>query len=141
MDVISKRQAKERGLQTYFTGKECRRVHVCERYVSTSNCVDCAKAYSKRYNAALHPDDRRKHIIKSKYGLTMGEWHAMRKAQNDCCASCGDPFGDAVPNVDHDHSTGKVRAMLCRGCNTALGHLQECPEKIAKLIKYLAKHS
>ena len=40
--------------------------------------------------------------------------------------------------VDHCHTTGSVRQMLCSGCNTAYGSLSEDPQRIAGLIQYYA---
>lgn len=39
--------------------------------------------------------------------------------------------------VDHDHVTGKIRGLLCRGCNTALGHIYDDKERLIGLIEYL----
>lgn len=59
---------------------------------------------------------------KHKYGLTMSELEAMAKRQRNRCAVCGKkkvPGAKLV--IDHCHKTGKVRGLLCRNCNTALG--------------------
>jgi hypothetical protein len=40
-------------------------------------------------------------------------------------------------SVDHNHLTGKVRGLLCRNCNLALGLLNEDPETIQALAKYI----
>lgn len=39
--------------------------------------------------------------------------------------------------MDHDHSTGKFRALLCNGCNSALGFLKENPDRISGLREYI----
>jgi hypothetical protein len=54
----------------------------------------------------------------SKYGVTDNEWHAMFLVQDERCAICLDALTKAV--VDHDHTTGKVRGLLCNRCNA--GH-------------------
>lgn len=41
MDIISRKQAKELGLKKYFTGKPCKRGHVCERRLPNNCCVEC----------------------------------------------------------------------------------------------------
>ena len=43
--------------------------------------------------------------------------------------------------VDHCHSSNEVRAMLCNGCNTSLGLLNEDPQQIAGLINYLSTNA
>ena len=143
LNAISKSEAKAKGLQLYFTGKVCRAGHLAERYVSTSNCVECAKAYSRAKNAHLrdnHPEIRRGYRLRNKYGLTLADYQQMLDAQSGSCAGCERGF-TSEPFVDHDHATGKVRALLCRGCNTALGHVRDDPEVLQKLIHYLARHS
>jgi len=80
------------------------------------------------------------------YGITSEEYKALWDKQGGMCASCGMSeihlFGDQVKRlaVDHCHITGKVRELLCKGCNTALGSLQEDPQKIMALLRYVEKH-
>ena len=49
MDFISRKEAKERGLKRYFTGKPCKRGHVAERKINCSTCVECHKEQGRRY--------------------------------------------------------------------------------------------
>lgn len=53
MDIVSRQEAKERGLKFYFTGKACKHGHVVERSVN-SGCLACQKAYQQtpEYKAA-----------------------------------------------------------------------------------------
>jgi hypothetical protein len=67
----------------------------------------------------------------------------MGKCANLRCLKVFKAYGEkdwAPIQVDHDHKTNTVRALLCRGCNTALGLLSECPERLRGLIEYLNKH-
>src|SRR5260221_6941265 len=69
---------------------------------------------------------RRELHRKVNYGLLPGEYAAMELKQNNKCASCGLPApGKHKLGVDHNHRTGKVRALLCVHCNTIVGHCQE----------------
>lgn len=68
----------------------------------------------------------------AKYGLTPHEYEALRSAQAGCCSICAKPFSAAKsrrrcgpPSVDHDHSTGAVRGLLCASCNQLIGFLHE----------------
>jgi hypothetical protein len=56
MEIISRAEAGALGLKRYFTGKTCKHGHICERYVSSSVCVECmvaASAHSFRKNRAV----------------------------------------------------------------------------------------
>ena len=41
-------------------------------------------------------------------------------------------------SIDHNHDTGRVRGLLCQGCNSALGVLGDSVEGLQRAIKYLA---
>jgi len=56
--VVSKEEAKEKGLKHYFTGVACKNGHVAERYVSVGKCVVCQKEIVKR-DYEKHQEDRR----------------------------------------------------------------------------------
>jgi len=62
-----------------------------------------------------------------KYGITFEDFKAMLKQQNFQCAICGIHQAELIYRmaVDHDHGTGKVRGLLCRPCNHALGLLKD----------------
>lgn len=78
-----------------------------------------------------------------RYGLTFAEKEAMLTAQGNRCACCGsdDPRGKNGWHVDHCHTTGKVRGLLCLYCNVALGKVQDSVDHLNKLIAYLEKHN
>lgn len=78
-----------------------------------------------------------------KYGMPKEGKEAMLAAQGGVCASCGvdDPGSAKGWHIDHNHSTGEVRAILCHGCNVALGLLGEDPERIQRLADYARSHS
>ena len=48
-EIISREEARERGLKRFFTGEPCKYGHVAERYVSTGACVECARLNAKRW--------------------------------------------------------------------------------------------
>src|SRR5438270_7081083 len=54
---------------------------------------------------------KRRHHLRTYYGLTLEEYDALYAAQNGCCAMCRQPR--RILEVDHCHSTGKVRGLLC----------------------------
>lgn len=78
---------------------------------------------------------------KARYGLEYGEYDRILALQDGRCALCrtDKPGGKGRFHVDHDHATGKVRGLLCHNCNVALGHVNEDPVLIRKMIAYLAE--
>lgn len=75
---------------------------------------------------------------KKKYALTVAELEAVLApgvCQNPGCNNT------KRLHIDHDHGTGKVRGLLCSGCNTALGHLGEDIERMLGLAEYKRLHS
>jgi hypothetical protein len=60
-----------------------------------------------------------------RYGLTLEQYDELLEKQQRCCAICGESHDVAkgkILAVDHDHTTGKVRGLLCHNCNTIIGH-------------------
>lgn len=51
-EIISMKDAKARGLSTYFTGKPCKRGHVSDRSVQSWDCVECSKARARERYAS-----------------------------------------------------------------------------------------
>jgi hypothetical protein len=79
------------------------------------------------YRARERDQDRRR-----RYGLPPGEYDALLVAQDGRCGVCMEPFApDSVPHVDHDHDSGRVRGLLCRRCNRAIGFFGDDPELLA----------
>ena len=73
-----------------------------------------------------------------KYGLEPEQYKEMHKAQQGKCAICKEePKTKRGLHVDHDHETGKVRGLLCHGCNVALGSFKEDVTLLNKAIEYL----
>ena len=85
--------------------------------------------------------DRRSHL-KRKYGMTLEEYDALLEAQGGGCFICGRPPRDDISlHVDHDHSTGRVRGILCFCCNNALADFREDPALLARAAGYLSWHA
>lgn len=82
----------------------------------------------------------RRGALLRRYGLTVEDWDAMIVAQSGLCAICNDQLAGVAatsPCVDHDHVTGRVRAILCRNCNSALGMVKDDPDRAMALAAYL----
>lgn len=60
--------------------------------------------------------------------------------QKDSCAVCDKPFSWQDPSkihIDHCHTTGNVRGLLCHGCNIGIGMLKESEDNFLRAIEYL----
>lgn len=61
------------------------------------------------------------------------------------CEVCGTEWNPSLHKhrfcVDHSHTTGEIRGILCHHCNAALGHLRENDEIILALLEYNRKHN
>lgn len=77
----------------------------------------------------------------AKYGLTVEDYERMLTDQGGTCAVCGDPPGAKALAIDHDHATGRARALLCVRCNTALGHALDDPARLLALAAYVSQHA
>ena len=88
----------------------------------------------------------RRKLLK-KYGLTIKEWEELFDKQNGTCAICNLPETLIDRGtlrrlaVDHCHSTGKVRSLLCSKCNKAIGLLNDDLSLLNKAVSYLEHHS
>ena len=103
-----------------------------------AKCKPCL-ARKKREYYKKNPDKARRRNLKTYYGITVEQYDEMVQEQNGCCAACDKSTDNLV--VDHDHSTGKVRGLLCSNCNLALGHFQDDVERIQNAINYLERHA
>lgn len=88
-----------------------------------------------------NPTYERDRIMLKKYGITAARFAEMVATQQNRCAICDGEFTDSHGrHVDHDHATGKVRAILCRMCNSGLGMLRESERVLLRAIAYLKEH-
>lgn len=87
-------------------------------------------------------EDQRWQWIERAYGLTRAAWEELFASQGNRCGCCGthDPENKNGWHTDHDHSTGKVRGILCQPCNHALGAAREKRERLFAAVRYLEKH-
>ena len=67
---------------------------------------------------------------------------ALYKQQEGLCAICHNPLTERGLNThfDHDHTTGKLRGILCSNCNTGLGKFKDNVDFLLSAISYLHKY-
>ena len=98
------------------------------------------KADNKAWRIA-NPDKTKNSDLK-KYGISLDDYNKKLKEQEYSCAICKRHKNDLKETlcVDHNHATGKVRKLLCRKCNLALGYFNDDVSIINNAIKYITEH-
>lgn len=122
-----------------------------------NDCSECVRSYGKLYrlrNRELirkkkreyhknNPHIKRRSYLKLEYGISMGDYEELLKKQGYKCKICKSNTPRCTQHkhlyVDHDHSTGKIRGLLCNRCNMGIGHLEDNVEFFKEAIKYLEK--
>lgn len=83
---------------------------------------------------------RKNRDLMRRHGISVETYEDMFKQQGGVCAICGHKPDKRSLAVDHDHDSGKIRALLCNRCNLCLGYLQDDSHLIRDLASYLDSH-
>lgn len=113
------------GLQ--YTCKQCKKEDASER----------RRREPEKFNRPRTREARRREHLKAKYSMVPGDYDRLVSSQAGKCAICGKET--AYLCIDHDHKTGRVRALLCRPCNLILGFSKENSNILRHAIAYLDK--
>ena len=120
LDAFSVRSASKDGRQSY-----CKPCH---------NAVARARAAADPEKRAL---EQRRSYIKRTYGITVEQYDEMYERQGGKCFICEN---EEATHVDHCHDSGDVRALLCHGCNSAIGLMKEDPDILIAGAMYVLMH-
>ncbi len=140
--IISRAEAKARGLKHYFTGKQCPNGHIVERYVTNGCCLGCNFAQAANRRSTLEgrtkiAGEKRKRVT----GMPPGVYHQLLIDQAGLCDICDKQMmGSHGACADHDHNNpGIFRGLLCNMCNHDIAILEN-PERLSRAQAYLARH-
>jgi tetratricopeptide (TPR) repeat protein len=98
---------------------------------------EAIKAYREKNKEARAAYQKAYDVLK-RYGITLAEKKKMQDEQGNKCKICYQDFpSDVAPNVDHCHTSGKVRGLLCWNCNIGLGSFKDNPLVLIKAAEYL----
>ena len=98
---------------------------------------------------AANPDKNRgrnlRSLLRVRYGLTVEQYQERLADQGGVCHLCGAAPSGGVKatarlHVDHDHTTGTVRMLLCNGCNRGLGYLKDDPDLMERAAAYVRSY-
>jgi predicted DNA-binding protein YlxM (UPF0122 family) len=100
--------------------------------------------HKRKYEGLTSQQVRRQNLLRS-YDITLEQYDKMVEDQTGVCAICKLPpapngTSSNKLNVDHDHTTGSVRALLCVNCNVGLGKFKDTPELLEAAAVYLRTH-
>lgn len=103
-------------------------------------------AYLRAHRAA-NPDHYRNKDLKKSFGIDIAEYQRKFVEQGGVCAIC-ELSETATRNgkakwlaVDHDHTTGAIRGLLCSNCNPMIGYAKEDPDRLIAAVKYLKTYA
>jgi hypothetical protein len=123
---------REYRLRTFEQRRERKR-----QYLSVPENREKNRLYAVEYNKK-NPNRQRRRIL-SQYGIDEETYDNLLQKQCGVCAICGCKSNGRKKHfvVDHDHKTGKVRALLCTQCNAGLGNYYDKENLLRKAAEYL----
>lgn len=116
--------------------------HPNRKHYAKGLCTSCYSGLGRK----KHPERNKKYNLKATTGISLEQYEEMWRKQNGKCANphCSFTAPLIMENykigglqVDHDHTTGKIRGLLCHGCNSALGHVNDDLYRMEGLAKYI----
>lgn len=152
---------KDKTLVKTINGTPCKRCSVCRDYKpfdsfykdcnknsSTGLRPECIPCRQKREHGYYYADKSktRRRIRKYLYGISNEEFEQMWSQQSGKCDMCKaemtKEYGHKrnTCHIDHCHSTGKVRGLLCLQCNSLLGMARDNKSILLNAINYLEKY-
>lgn len=117
--------------------KECRRLERFNRnykqeYIKYKDKIKENTRLWQRKNT----NKTRFYQIKTIYGVTREEYNTLKIKFNNTCGICKKKPKYNLA-IDHCHKTGKIRGLLCRKCNSAIGFLNDDPNLVKAALEYL----
>lgn len=121
--------------------KECRRLERFNRdyqqeYQRGKERIKKTVKKWREENPDKHSKQRQKEVL-VKYGLSLEDYQNLKRAQDCKCAICRKTPKNHNLAIDHCHNTGKIRGLLCRTCNSAIGFLKDDPILVRRALDYL----
>jgi hypothetical protein len=91
-----------------------------------------------------NPDKRKDYKLRWRYGASLEIYEKLLVEQGGLCAICktNNPVNKHKKRfcIDHNHSTGKIRGLLCDNCNKGIGCLKDSKDLVLSALEYLSKN-
>jgi hypothetical protein len=100
---------------------------------------DKLREYDRQYKRKYAKEHKRYNQKRNlrRYGLTIKEYDEILELQGGVCFLCKKPPNRKKLAVDHNHSTGERRMLLCSACNLTVGVVESSPDYISRLLDYI----
>ena len=102
------------------------------------------KACDQEYRDSKRQEIRDYHY-RNRYGISLEQYQEKLEEQGFVCAICGTEHSEnsrmKTLVVDHCHTTGQVRGLLCHSCNVTLGAAKEKEDILIACISYLRAYN
>ena len=123
---------------------QCKQCHIIHNKKDYQKHKEKRIATNKNYrlnNIEADKNRKRNSRLKLTYGISYEQKFAIVKNQNNRCAICDDDLKDPKhTHLDHNHTTGAIRGILCNHCNRGLGGFRDSEKALLKAVEYLIKH-
>lgn len=135
MAIKNKSQRKEYAAEYYLKNRE--RINTKNRQYALDNPEKTQERHRRWYteNKVRSAVRMRDNHLRKKYGITQVEYETMLVRQHGGCAICQKKPKRLA--VDHCHRLGRIRGLLCRECNVAIGLFNENPHIMIEAIAYV----
>lgn len=96
--------------------------------------IYCQSHELERSNKKWNSPSAQNGMLKRVYGITLDQYNMMKKVQDGRCFICDE---EKKLVIDHNHETGRVRKLLCFGCNMFIGFLEKKKQILLRCMDYI----
>ncbi len=136
-----RRESKRPLVNCEICGKEFKRWGTRKFCSDLCYQIDASRRGAERAKTDKGKRSNKDFLLRRHYGITLNQRDELLKSQGNVCAICKKGFiKERHKHVDHDHLTGKIRGILCHGCNIGIGGFKESQSAMLAAVEYLLKN-